>query len=70
MLKKKNCQTIMLFMQDCMNNCKSLHIADNFYKDSFIKVFMNGIRYNIMQSHTMTVLLEYINRSLQLTINA
>ena len=31
---------------------------------------MNGIRYNIVQYHRMTVLLEYINRSLQSSINA
>ena len=37
----------------------SLHVADKFHNDHFVRIFMNGITVNIMQ--VMTVLLEYID---------
>ena len=44
-----------------MNN--SLHIADNIYKDCLLECINEW--YIIMLYHTMTVLLEYIDHSLQ-----
>ena len=57
----------ILHTQLCMNN--SLHVADNFYKDCFISVLMNGIKYIVMLYHTIIVLLECIDHSLLVSIN-
>ena len=54
-----------IYMPVYINN--SLHVADNFYNDCFVRIFMNGITVNIMQA--MTVLLECIDRLLRFSIN-
>ena len=52
------------YMQFYMSS--SLHVADNFYKECF------NVKYQSipLSSHTMTVLLEYTDRSLQFFTNA
>ena len=58
-----------IYIQVCMNN--SLHVVDNFYKDCFIKVYLGMVsKPTVMRYHTMTELLEYIDRLLQFSINA
>ena len=58
-----------IYIQFCINN--SLHIACIFHKDCFIRVYkLSGIKYIIMLYCMMTVLLEYIDHSLQFSTNA
>ena len=66
MLKNKNCcQTIMLLYAIWHGN--SLHVADNFIQAVLLECSNESIS---ILYYMMTVLLEYIDRSLQYSINA